>query len=88
MKKIIEVNNNQISMEDLLGESVTIFCGNYFYTGKLVGVNTDYVLLENPKIVYETGELASKKWADAQGLPHNWYVMKHAIESYGVLDKE
>ena len=88
MKKLIEVNNNLISMEELLGENITIFCGNYVYTGKLLGVNMDYVLLENPKIVYETGELTSKKWTDAQRLPHNWYVMKVAIESYGILDKE
>lgn len=88
MKKVIEVDNDLVSMENLLGENVTIFCGNYFYTGKLKGVNNDYVLLENPKIVYETGELISKKWSDAQPLPHDWYVMKHAIESWGVLDKE
>lgn len=88
MKKIIEVTNNQLCMEDLLGKNITVFCGNYFYTGELVIVNSEYIALKNPKIVYETGELTSKKWGDAQKLPHEWYVMKHAIESYGILDKE
>lgn len=88
MKKIIEINNDQLSMEDLLGKNITIFCGNYFYTGELLAVNTEFIILKNPKIVYETGELISKKWDDAQKLPHEWYVMKHAIESYGILDKE
>lgn len=88
MKKIIEVNNNQVSMEDLLGETVTIFCCNYIYTGELLGVNDTYVELSNPKIVYETGCLTSKEWKDAQTLPHSWSIMKSAIESWGKLDKK
>ena len=88
MKKIVEVNENMSAMEDLLGENVTIFCFNYIYTGKLIGVNDSYVLLAKPKIVYETGAFNQVNWKDAQALPHDWYVMKSAIESWGLLDKK
>ena len=49
-------------LETLMGERVTLFCLNYIYTGKLVGVNSSCVLLEEAAIVYETGELGDKKW--------------------------
>lgn len=69
----------------LIGDRVTLFCANYIYTGKLVGVNDDCVLLETAAIVYETGPLTDKAWKDAQPLPHNWYIVRSAIESFGLL---
>ena len=70
----------------LMGERITLFCMNYFYTGKLVGVNDSCVLLEDAGIVYETGEFNDKTWKDCQKLPgKNWYVQLAAIESFGVL---
>ena len=83
MKKIVEVNDE--GLEGLMGETVTLFCMNYFYTGKLIGVNDSCVLLEDPKIVYETGEWSSKDWKDAQALPAPLYVQIHSIESFGVM---
>jgi hypothetical protein len=70
----------------LVGETVTIFACRYIYTGKLVGVGDSCVKLENPKIVYETGSLDDKDWADAQSLPHQFfYVATGAIESFGLM---
>ena len=86
MKKL--VTTQEVEGEGLLallGEVITLFCINYFYTGKLIGVNEDCVLLQDPKIVYETGEFTTKTWSDAQALPHDLYVMKAAIESFGVV---
>ena len=83
MRKIVEVSDE--GLEGLMGEVVTFFCMNYFYTGKLVGVNDTCVLLESPKIVYETGEWSSKSWKDAQDLPGNLYVQINSIESFGVM---
>ena len=86
MKKIVSVT--EISGEGLvglLGERVTLFCMNYIYTGKLAGVNESCVLLEDAAIVYETGELNTKAWKDAQALPGPWYVQIGAIESFGIL---
>jgi len=75
-----------LGMESLLGKVVTLFCINYIYTGKLVGVNQDCVKLENPKIVYETGEFTDTKWKDAQSLPHKYfYIARQAIESFGEM---
>lgn len=84
MKKIIEDVSGE-GLQKLLGKRVTLFCLNYIYTGKLVGVNETCVLLNAAAIVYETGELTSKTWKDAQMLPHDWYVQLSAIESFGVL---
>jgi hypothetical protein len=84
MKKLVEEINGE-GLEKLLGERVTLFCLNYIYTGKLIGVNTSCVLLQDAAIVYETGELTDKKWKDAQTLPNDWYVQLNTIESFGVL---
>ena len=83
MKKIVEVSDE--GLEGLLGEVVTLFCVNYFYTGKLVGVNDTCVKLEDPSIIYETGEWSSSGWQDAQKLPNDIYIQLAAIESYGVI---
>ena len=84
MRKIVEEISGE-GLEKLLGERVTLFCLNYIYTGKLMGVNASCVLLEDAAIVYETGELTDKKWKDAQTLPEGWYVQINAIESFGKL---
>ena len=36
-------------------------------------------------IVFETGELTSSIWKDAQKLPNEWYVSISAVESFGIL---
>jgi hypothetical protein len=84
MKKIVDEVSDE-GLEKLLGKTVTLFCLNYIYTGKLTGVNASCVLLHNAKIVYETGELNTKTWKDAQALPGPWYVQMNCIESFGVL---
>jgi len=83
VKKIVEVNDE--GLEGLMGETVTLFCMNYFYTGKLEGVNNTCVLLTDPKIVYDTGDWSNKKWADAQSLPGPLYVQTSAVEAFGVM---
>jgi hypothetical protein len=84
MKKIVDEVSGE-GMEKLLGERITLFCLNYIYTGKLMGVNASCILLHDAAIVYETGELTDKKWKDAQALPGPWYVQINCIESFGVL---
>ncbi len=84
MKKIIEEKEGE-GLVKLLGEQITVFCANYIYTGKLVGVNETCILLTNPSVVYETGPFSEKHWKDAQALPHDWYVLINAIESFGIL---
>ena len=84
MKKIVEEVIDE-GLDKFLGERITLFCMNYIYTGKLIGVNDTCVLLTDASIVYETGELIAKSWKDAQPLPHDWYVMTSAIESFGVM---
>lgn len=72
-------------LEALMGQRVTLFCGVYIYTGRLVGVNQTCVKLEDAGIVYETGPFGDKKWKDCQPLPNDWYVATQSIESFGVL---
>jgi hypothetical protein len=69
----------------LMGERVLLMCTNYFYTGKLTGVNTDFVELEDPAIVYETGQWSNKNYTDEQRLHAKvFYVRTPAIEAFGV----
>ena len=82
MKKIVEVDEK--GLESLIGERVLLMCANYFYSGRLIGVNSTFVLLEDPAIVYETGPFNDKKFKDEQPLHVKlWYVQTAAIESFG-----
>jgi len=84
MRKIIETDEKPLDL--LIGETVTLLCAAYFYTGKLTGVNDYCVELEDPSIVYETGKWDSPTWADAQPLPtKHLYVTLGSIEGFGVL---
>lgn len=84
MKKLVNVVEVEgEGLAALLGEKVILLCMNYFYAGKLVGVNDKFVQLEDAMIVYETGELTAKTFKDAQKLPSVWYVQASSIESYG-----
>lgn len=83
MKKLVEETGE--GLEKLIGERITLFCINYIYTGKLIGVNSDCVLLSDPAIVYETGSFREESWKDAQDLPNEWYVSIQSIESFGIL---
>lgn len=86
MKKLVKVE--EVTGEGLIalmGEKVTFFCGNYIYAGKLVGVNDEFVKLEEAYIVYETGAFTDKTFKDAQRLPNDWYIQKGFIESFGLL---
>ena len=87
MKKLIEtIEVDGEGLQALMGKKVTLFCMNYFYTGKLIGVNTDCVLLEDPAIIYETGSFSDKGYKDCQPLcVKEFYVRIAAIESFGVL---
>lgn len=81
--QVIEVANE--GFDALLGQTITVFCAIYIYTGKLVGNNKDFIKLEDPKIVYETGAFTAKEWKDAQALPNDLYIQKGMIESFGIL---
>lgn len=83
INNIVEVPNE--GLESLLGQTITFFCAVYIYTGKLVGVNSTCVKLENPKIVYETGAFNEKYWKDAQALPNTFYLQIAMIEGFGVV---
>ena len=89
MKKLVEVQ--EIAEEGfikLLGETVVIFCVNYFYTGKLVGVNDDCVLVEKPSIIYDTGSFSNSSWSDCQSMCiEELFIQKNAIESFGRSSK-
>ncbi len=81
----VSVDSKNEGLLCLVGKRVTFFCMNYIYTGKLVGVNTRDVKLTEASIVYETGELNSSEWKDAQRLPHDLYIRLNSVESYMVL---
>ena len=53
MKKLVSVTEVEgEGLISLLGEKVILFCMNYFYAGKLSGVNASCVPLEDAAIVY------------------------------------
>jgi len=82
MKKLVEEVSNE-GLESLLGETVMVWCLNFIYRGKLIGVNDKDILLTDASVVYETGGLCDKEPERQEPLPHNWYVRTSCIESYG-----
>jgi hypothetical protein len=88
VRKIIEESERE-GLDVLLGENVLLLCGNYFYHGRLVGVNDTCVKLENASIVFEMedvkNECDAKMYKESLKLsaPY-WYVQRSAIESFGV----
>jgi hypothetical protein len=84
--KIVTETAATEGLESLLGQNVTLFCMNYIYTGKLVGIDDVQVKLDDAKIVYETGAFTDNEWTDAQPLPNGtWYVRLATVESFGIL---
>lgn len=84
LQEVVEVSGE--GLEGLIGKRVTLFCANYFYVGKLVGVNTTCIKLENAAIIYETGAFTDKNYKDEQPLgAKEFYIQVSAIESFGVL---
>lgn len=83
MKRLVETAEDGI--ESFLGETITVWCSVYIYTGTLVGVNDQYIKLSGASVVYETGPFDTPNWKDAQSLPHDWYVQIASIESWGKL---
>lgn len=67
----------------VIGEKICVYCCIYIYTGVLTHVNGDFIELNDAKIVYETGELDSEPWRDAQKLLNPHRIMIHSIESWG-----
>ena len=50
MKKLVNVVEvDGEGLVSLLGENVILFCMNYFYAGKLAGVNSDTVKLRTAR---------------------------------------
>ena len=83
MKKLVKVEEVEgEGLIGLMGETVTLFCLNYIYSGKLVGVNATCVKLDDAYIVYETGGLKDKSFKDAQSIGDGHYVQTQAIESF------
>lgn len=83
LREVVEVTEG-VGLEGLLGEQVLLLCTNYFYTGKLTGVNDTFVELTDPAIVYETGAWSSKSYTDVQKLHVSTFnVQRGAIEAFG-----
>jgi hypothetical protein len=83
MKKLVQEIENE-GFEKLLGEKILVMCVNYFYTGKLIGVNESCILIENPSIVYETGKWGDGEYKDDQTMHiDELYIQISSIESFG-----
>ena len=83
MKKLVEQVEGE-GLESLIGETVIIFCMNYFYAGKLTGVNEVDILLSDPSIVFQTGSFDSSNWEEEQRLvfTDSLYIRTASIEAY------
>jgi hypothetical protein len=81
MKALVK-ETDQESLLALMGKKITFYCVNYIYSGKLVGVNTDVVKLDDAMIVYETGAHSDKSWSSSESFPNPVYIRLSAIEMF------
>lgn len=86
MKRLVNVVESEgDGLESLLGEYVQLWCLNYIYSGKLVGVNTHDVCLTEAVVVYETGKMTDKQFKFAEPIAADeLFVRTSAIESYSL----
>lgn len=84
MKRIVNVVETEgDGLQSLLGEFVQLWCLNYIYSGKLVGVNEHDVVLAEAVVVYETGKLTDKQFKFAEPVAADeLFIRTAAIESY------
>ena len=76
-------------MHPLNGKQVVAMAANYIYTGTLVDVTVDRIVLTDPSIVYETGAWSAATWKDSQRLPTNEiHIERSAVESLFELIRE
>jgi len=83
MKRLVEEIEDD-GFTPFIGQRITLLCMNYFYTGKLIAMNEDFLELADAAIIYKTGAWVDKIWKDAQPLPGNVRVRVATIEAYGV----
>jgi len=77
---VVEVANE--GLISLLNENVLVMCMNYFYFGKLIGVNDTCIKLEKAHIIYETGAFSDKSFKDKQFVSDEMYIQTSSIESF------
>ncbi len=81
MKRLCE-DDQQSGLEALIGESVLLLCGNYFYHGTVEALSDTEIELSNAGIVYEVGPWDDEGFADIQKLPGNVFVHLQAVEAH------
>ena len=90
MRRVVSTVETEVDgLDKLLNEYVELYCLNYIYAGRLVGVNEDNVCLAECVIVYETGKLndhSNFKFAEPFGQEER-FVQKTHIESFGLAPK-
>jgi len=79
----VSVDCDDKGLAEFLGKRVDLYCVNYIYHGKLVGVNGDHVVLDDAGIVYETGPFTGSTFKDFQEIGRELRVRTAMIESYG-----
>ena len=82
MKRVVKVQEIEADgLVSLLGKKIYVQGCRYSYSGILSGVNDDCICIENPGIVYETGQWELDNWKDVQSLGvSECFVQKAAIE--------
>lgn len=77
--EIKEIN----SLDELVGEKYAFQCARYIYFGRVISVSASHLVLKEAAIVYDTGELDSKRASDIQILPFKTVnLMRQSIESF------
>ncbi len=65
----------------LIEKTVVVMCANYIYTGRLIRVAPDSLVLAEPSIIYETGKWSDADWKMAERLPTDeYYVERSGVE--------
>lgn len=84
MKKIVTVTEVEgEGLMSFMGKRIFIMAQSFFYVGTLTGVNTSCVLLEDAKVVLESGDFSKKGVAYAESVKGGRiYVQTSAIEAF------
>lgn len=84
-----ESNKSTNDFSDFLNKQMVLFCCRYIYAGKLVEESENSLVLEDPHVIYETGDFKDPEFSDCQSLNcKKWSLSKQSIESYGILENK
>ena len=72
-----------VGVAQFMGKSILLKCMNYFYFGKIIGVDAFGATVQDCYVVFETGAFDAAQFKDAQKIGDRFVIALQSIEAFG-----